>query len=131
MVKKHSLHLGISKFLRAEVDPRSTPSAFAISARALRDVLDHFSLATGSGFGASSAIPKADNQLGWMFARDEVRMKSWEGGQSTLSTEIKVDVGEFDEYWVEDDRVDLTVPMKEFKVSFILPPEATVYPRRF
>lgn len=45
-------------------------------------------------------------------------MKSWETGQTSLSTEIKLDpTGEFVNYWLEGERVDLTVPMKEFRVG--------------
>jgi len=120
VTKKHSLHLASSEFLRAEVDPNSTPSSFTVSARALRDMLDHFSIATGSasGGGERNGI-RTENQLGWMFAKREVRVKTYEAGAGVggLSTEIKVDNGEFDEYWVEGERVDLTLPMKEFRVS--------------
>jgi hypothetical protein len=55
-----------------------------------------------------------------MFAENEVRMKSWEAGQSSLSTEIKLDPsGEFNNYHLHDERVDLTVPMKELRVGRI------------
>lgn len=116
MTKKHSLHLGPSQFLRVEVDPDSTPSSFSVSARSLRDVIDHFSFAA-PGFNANGF--RGEHQLGWMFAGGEVRMKSWETGQTSLSTEIKLDPsGEFVNYWLEGDRVDLTVPMKEFRVGY-------------
>jgi cell cycle checkpoint control protein RAD9A len=118
VTKKHSLHLGASEFLRAEVDPNTTPSSFTIAARSLRDMLDHFSMISTS---TSVGIPgiKSDNQLGWMFGKDEVRVKSWEGAASpqALVTEVRVDSGEFQGYWVEDGRVDLTLPMKEFRVG--------------
>ena len=45
-------------------------------------------------------------------------MKSWESGSSTLQTEVKIDPAEFDDYILYSGiRVDLTVPMKEFRVS--------------
>jgi cell cycle checkpoint control protein RAD9A len=117
VVKKHSLHLGTSEFLRAEVDPDTTPSTFTVSARALRDMLDHFSLAA-PGFQANTGY-RGENQLGWMFAQHEIRVKSWETTQSSLCTEIKVDPAEFDYYWLENNvRVDLTLPMREFRVGF-------------
>lgn len=60
-----------------------------------------------------------------MFGKNEVRLKSWEGANKDLCTEIKVDVAEFgadsdgrSRYWVEQERVDLTLPMKEFRVSY-------------
>ena len=118
VTKKHSLHLGTTEFLRAEVDPNSTPSSFSISARALRDMTDHFSSVAGFNGGRDgSSSTRSENQLGWMFGKNEVRLKSWEGAHHALSTEIRVDVGEFDHYWVEVDRVDLTLPMKELGVS--------------
>ena len=53
-----------------------------------------------------------------MFAHNEIRLKSWETTQSNLCTEIKVDPAEFDYYWLENnDRIDLTLPMKEFRVN--------------
>lgn len=116
MTKKHSLHLGTSDFLRAEVDPNSTPSSFGISAKSLRDMLDHFSIASSSAFTGIGSI-RNENQLGWMFKRDEVRVKSWEGASKDLSTEIKLDPDEFEDYWVEVDGVQLTLPMKEFRVG--------------
>jgi len=51
-----------------------------------------------------------------MFATDEVRVKSWEGGSKELSTEIKVKKEDFDDYDVYNGRVDLTLPMREFRV---------------
>ena len=51
-----------------------------------------------------------------MFARDEVRVKSWEGGTKELSTEIKVKKEDFEDYDVFNGRVDLTLPMREFRV---------------
>lgn len=70
-----------------------------------------------------------------MFAKDHVKIKSWEGpgnGNAGLSTEITVDTEEFEDYglietrYMDDGgtqqrenpepRVDLTLPMKEFKV---------------
>lgn len=52
-----------------------------------------------------------------MMGKKQIRMKTWETGQSSLSTEIKLDPDEFEYYWLEGDRVDFSVPMKEFRVS--------------
>jgi cell cycle checkpoint control protein RAD9A len=79
-------------------------------------MLDHFSLAASSVPTGVGNI-RNENQLGWMFGKNEVRVKSWEGGGRDLSTEIKVNPEEFEDYWVEQERVDLTLPMKEFRVS--------------
>lgn len=121
VTKTHALHVGSSEFLRADVDPASTPSGFVIDARNLRDWLDHFhiSLTTSSASSSGGAVTiKYENQLSWMFAPQEVRIKSWEGGSKDLSTEMRLDPKEFVDYYVYDDRrVDLTLPMREFRVS--------------
>lgn len=65
---------------------------------------------------AGTTTIRQENQLSWLFSRDEVRVKSWEGGSRELSTEIKVDPGEFLDYEVFNGRVDLTLPMREFRV---------------
>jgi len=52
-----------------------------------------------------------------MFARDEVRVKSWDGGTKELSTEIKVKKEDFEDYDIFNGRVDLTLPMREFRVG--------------
>lgn len=120
MIKRHSLHLGTTEFLRADVDPETTPSGFLISARTLREWLEHFHIGLTSSHvttsGGTTTI-RQENQLSWLFSRDEVRVKSWEGGSRELSTEVKVDPTEFDDYEVFNGRVDLTLPMREFRVS--------------
>jgi len=116
VTKKHSLHLGASDFLRAEVNPDTTPSSFGISAKALRDMLDHFSIASSS-FSTGIGNIRNENQLAWRFGKDEVRVKSWEGVSKDLTTEIKLHPDEFDDYHVEGDSFELTLPMKEFRVS--------------
>ena len=121
MTKKHSLHVGSCEFLRAEVDPNTTTSAFTIAAKSLRDILEHFALAAPfSGSSAGEGRVKQENQLGWRFTKDEVRIKTWET-LATLRTEIKVDKGEFEEYWVEEPMVELTIAMKEFRVGHLHP----------
>lgn len=130
MIKRHSLHLGQTEFLRADVDPDTTPSGFLIDARTLRDWLDHFHIGLTSSHVMTSAgttTIRQENQLSWLFSRDEVRVKSWEGGSRELSTEIKVDPGEFVDYEVFTGRVDLTLPMREFRVSL---PLSTTYVSR-
>ncbi|WRT69439.1 uncharacterized protein IL334_006425 [Kwoniella shivajii] len=120
VTKKHSLHLGASDFLRADVDPNTTPSGFVIATRTLRDWLDNFAISSGSAYPGNSTSGGTD-QLGWMFTKNEVRMKSWEGmGGGGLCTEIKVDTEEFQDYEVVGDRVDLTLPMKEFRGTLML-----------
>ncbi|WVW86639.1 hypothetical protein I302_108692 [Kwoniella bestiolae CBS 10118] len=120
VTKKHSLHLGSSDFLRADVDPDTTPSGFVIATRTLRDWLENFALSTGSTYAGNSNTSGTD-QLGWMFTKNEVRMKLWEGlGAGGLCTEIKVDTDEFQDYEVVGDRIDLTLPMKEFRATLML-----------
>jgi cell cycle checkpoint control protein RAD9A len=119
VTKRHSLHLGTTEFLRADVDPDTTPSGFLVPARTLRTWLDHFHIGlTSSSISTSggSTTIRQENQLSWMFARDEVRVKSWEGSTKELSTEIKVKKADFEDYDVFNGRVDLTLPMREFRV---------------
>lgn len=142
VIRKHSLHLGTSEFNRADVDPETTPSGFTISSRTLRDWLDHFSISMPtSGSNASGGL----SQLGWMFAKDHVKIKSWEGpgnGNAGLSTEITIDTEEFEDYglietrYLDDEatqqggnlgpRVDLTLPMKEFKATLVLAEQLSI-----
>ncbi|WWD04096.1 hypothetical protein V865_002161 [Kwoniella europaea PYCC6329] len=120
VTKKHSLHLGSTDFLRADVDPDTTPSGFVIATRTLRDWLENFALSTGSSYGGNANAGGTD-QLGWMFTKKEIRVKSWEGlGGGGLCTEIKVDPEEFQDYEVVGDRIDLTLPMKEFRATLML-----------
>lgn len=123
VTKKHTLNLGATDFIRVDIDPLSTPSSFTISARTLRNWLEHFSLTSSTTQSANHQV-RSENHLGWMFGKNEVRLKSWEGLSKELCTEIKVDTAEFGNdrdgvasYWVEQERVDLTLPMKEFRVS--------------
>ena len=84
-------------------------------------MLDHFALVSAPGLGPTGMSSlKGESQLGWMFSRKEVRIKSWEGASQALMTEIRVDSREFEDFWVEAERVDLTLPMKEFRVSFAM-----------
>lgn len=96
------------------------PSGFMISARTLRDWLEHFNIAFSATTNANGAV-RGDSQLAWRFGKKEVCVKTFENAStSSLSTEVKLNVGEFgDDYEVlhEDDRVDLALPMREFKVS--------------
>lgn len=119
VVKKHSLHLHASQFLRVIVDPDSTPSGFQISARELKDWLEHFSIAFGGSINPNGLV-KGDSQLAWRFGQQEVRVRNFDTGpSSSLFTEIKLNVGEFRDYGVfhDDGNVDLALPMREFKVS--------------
>lgn len=120
ITKKHFLHLQASDFLRAVVDPDSTPSGFQIAAKTLRDWFDHFTLAFTAPASNNSANVRGDTQLAWMLSENEVRVKNLNTlATNTLSTEITLDVGEFTNYEVVggNGRVDLTLPMKEFKVG--------------
>ncbi|KAL1408287.1 hypothetical protein Q8F55_005093 [Vanrija albida] len=123
ITKKHFLHLQASEFLRAVVDPATTPSGFQIAAKTLRDWFDHFTLAFTAPASNNSANVRGDTQLAWMLSLDEVRVKNLNGlATNSLSTEITLDVAEFTNYEVAggDGRVDLTLPMKEFKATLQL-----------
>ncbi|KAK4685786.1 hypothetical protein P7C73_g4354, partial [Tremellales sp. Uapishka_1] len=122
VTKKHTLHLAASEFLRVEVDPDSTPSYFNITPKILKDWLDHFS-ATALGQSSSSRHnneTKGENQLGWRFGKEDIRLRSWEGAasMSQLSTEIRIKKADFEDgYWVEGEEVELTLPMREFRAT--------------
>ncbi|WVQ75207.1 hypothetical protein IAR50_004819 [Cryptococcus sp. DSM 104548] len=128
VIRKHSLHLATSPFDRVNVDPETTPSGFTISSRILREWLEHFTIS----FPSSSRDPL--NQTGglsmlcWLFAEDHVRIKSFEGGGggAGLSTEIKVDTQEFEEFELVEDRVDMRMPMKEFKAVLSLAEQLSI-----
>lgn len=121
MIKRHSLNLSHAPFLRVEVDPASTPSGFTVETGQLKAWLDHFvqPTITGAGGNGQHNGTKAENTLGWLFSDKEVRVKTWEGGAGSreLSTEIRLDSRDFQNYEVYEGRVDLTLPMREFRVS--------------
>ena len=69
---------------------------------------------------SNGGVNRYETELGWYFAPDEVRVRTWEGGFNTkkiVSTEIQVSTDEFDDYYASK-VVRMTFPMKEFKVSF-------------
>jgi hypothetical protein len=120
VLKTHSLNLAPCNFLLAIVDPASTTCQFIVPSRTLKDWLDHFALSSTSSVGATTqnAANRYESELGWYFGDKEVRVKTFEGGgKKGISTEIRVDVGEFEEYWVDKAPVTLTFPMREFRVS--------------
>jgi cell cycle checkpoint control protein RAD9A len=126
VLKTHSLNLSPCTFLIAVVDPNSTLSRFVVPAKTLKDWIDHFALSgstTSVPANATNPSNKYESELGWYFGEQEVRVKTWEGGggatKKGISTEIKVDVNEFEEYYVEDPPVTLTFPMREFRVRFV------------
>ncbi len=117
------MHLAPCTFLLAIVDPASTTSHFIVPSRTLKDWLDHFALSSTSSVGATTqnAANRYESELGWYFGEKEVRVKTFEGGgKKGISTEIRIDIGEFEEYWVDEAPVVVTFPMREFRVSPVL-----------
>lgn len=134
VIKKHSLNLDSSEFLRAEVNPDTTPSGLTADARQLRDILDHFNLTLGPGGPGSG---RTETQLGWMFTPSAIRIKSWTYVNREMQTEVVLDPAEFMSYEVAEapiqamqgsqdsrerrsPRVELSMPMKEFHVSSVV-----------
>lgn len=107
------------------VDDDTLTSRFVVPARTLRDWVDHFNLSAGGGgtqkLGDGTSI-KYESELSWLFGSERVKIKTWEGGASSvlrrsISTEISLSVKEFEEYFLGDEMpVQMTFPMKEFKV---------------
>lgn len=126
ILKTHSLNLADDSFLVAVVDDDTLTSRFTVPARTLRDWVDHFNLSAGGGgtqkLGDGTSI-KYESELSWLFGVERVKIKTWEGGASSvlrrsISTEISLSIREFEEYLLGDDApVQMTFPMKEFKVS--------------
>lgn len=117
ITKKHFLHLHASEGLRVVVDTESQPSGFLVSARTLRDWLDHFSIAFTSSTSSSGAV-RGDSHLAWQFTQSNVKIKNYESATtSVLATEVTLDVRDFSQYLLEQDVVVLSLPMREFKVS--------------
>jgi len=124
VIKRHSLHLGTTPFQRVDVDPASTPSGFTVESSQLSQWLDHFTSAAMIPNNRQDPRPgsKGENSLGWSFSEGDVRVKTWEGsavGDRKLSTEIKLDSKDFHDYEVVGSKVDLTLPMREFRVCLI------------
>ncbi|ODO00625.1 hypothetical protein L198_02945 [Cryptococcus wingfieldii CBS 7118] len=126
VIRKHSLHLATSAFDRVNVDPETTPSHFTISSRILREWLEHFTISFPSSRDPLNPTGGL-SQLCWLFAEDHVRIKSLEGGGGAgLSTEIKVDTQEFEDFELFGDRVDMRMPMKEFKAVLSLAEQLSI-----
>jgi cell cycle checkpoint control protein RAD9A len=130
VLKKHSLNLSPCECLIAEVDPNASPNNFTVPARTLKDWIEHFAVSSGtatittsSGGGSSGGSSiKYENELGWYFAQNEIKVKTLEANRPPamrqyLSTEIKIAPDEFDEYHVEEGPVQLAFPLREFRVS--------------
>ncbi|KAJ9106182.1 hypothetical protein QFC21_001325 [Naganishia friedmannii] len=132
VLKKHSLNLSPCECLIAEVDPSASPNNFTVPARTLKDWIEHFSVSSGtatittsSGGGSGGSLIKYENELGWYFAQNEIKVKTLEANRPPamrqyLSTEIKIAPDEFDEYHVDDGPVQLAFPLREFRASFHL-----------
>ncbi|BEJ17581.1 hypothetical protein CspHIS471_0609820 [Cutaneotrichosporon sp. HIS471] len=103
ITKKHFLHLHPSEGLRVVVDTEAQPSGFLVSARTLRDWLDHFSIAFTSSTSSSGAV-RGDSHLAWQFTQNHVKIKNYETATtSVLATEVTLDVRDFNQYMLEQD----------------------------
>ncbi|GMK57477.1 hypothetical protein CspeluHIS016_0403110 [Cutaneotrichosporon spelunceum] len=115
ITKKHFLHLHPSEGLRVIVDTDAQPSGFLVAARTLRDWLDHFSIAFSSSTSNNGAV-RGDSHLAWQFTQNQVKIKNYETATtSVLATEVTLDVRDFSQYVLEQDVVELSLPMREFK----------------
>lgn len=110
----------------------SCESKLSVSARALKDLLDHFPIARG---------PKSDPQLVWGFSDDEVILKGLDSSLDTsgklcflclvcaacsearivkgqLSTELSISSAEFEVYDVYEPPITIAFHLREFLVCF-------------
>ncbi|KIP03421.1 hypothetical protein PHLGIDRAFT_497258, partial [Phlebiopsis gigantea 11061_1 CR5-6] len=117
VVKTHRLLLMNAPALMVPTAPdASCESKLSISARALKDLLDHFPIARG---------PKSDPQLVWSFSDDELVLKGLESSLDTsvrgqLSTELSISSAEFEVYDVYEPPTTIAFHLREFlaTVSF-------------
>ncbi len=102
------------------VDPETLTSRFVAPAKTLKDWIDHFALSgstTSTAAAGANGINKYESDLGWYFSPQEIRVKTFEGGgKKGISTEIKVDPDEFEDYQIGSAAVTMTFPMREFLV---------------
>lgn len=109
------LHLHASEGLRVVVDTDTQPSGFLVQARTLRDWLEHFTIAFGS---SANSVVKGDSHLAWQFTNNRVKIKNYETATtSMLATEITLDTRDFGQFQLDEDCVELSLPMREFKVG--------------
>ncbi|EIW71745.1 hypothetical protein TREMEDRAFT_60659 [Tremella mesenterica DSM 1558] len=123
ITKRHSLYLQTSDFPRPEVNPDSTPSGFTIDGTVIQEWLKHFDITLTSASTTSSSnnnVPRPEHMLNWMFSNERVKIRSSEGVGGQVTTTIDVSTQEFEDYEVVDGRVDLTLPMREFRAAFQL-----------
>ncbi|BEI88484.1 uncharacterized protein CcaverHIS019_0112020 [Cutaneotrichosporon cavernicola] len=103
ITKKHFLHLHPSEGLRVVVDTEAQPSGFLVSARTLRDWLDHFSIAFTSSTSSSGTV-RGDSHLAWQFTQNHIKIKNYETATTNvLATEVTLDVRDFSQYILEQD----------------------------
>ncbi|KAF5325695.1 hypothetical protein D9611_000358 [Ephemerocybe angulata] len=88
-------------------------SKVTIGPRALKDVIDHFSVNTGG---------KSDPQLVWTFADGELVLRSSESaignkGREQLSTELTLSADEFDDYDISSPPITVAFHLREFNAT--------------
>lgn len=61
---------------------------------------------------------RGDSHLAWQFSPRCVKIKNYETATtSVLATEITIDTRDFSQYLLEEECVELSLPMREFKVG--------------
>ncbi|KAF8507795.1 Rad9-domain-containing protein [Hysterangium stoloniferum] len=111
VVKTHKLLLlNPNGLIAPRITPSPNQSQVIIGPRALKDIIEHFPQSKGA---------KSDPQLVWLFATNDVKVKTLRG-QSQISTEITMSADEFDSYQISEPPVSLGFLLREFNATISL-----------
>ncbi|KAK2467884.1 hypothetical protein APHAL10511_000179 [Amanita phalloides] len=113
VVKTHRLLLMTHNTLLApSVSDHARESRVIIGSRMLKEMLEHFPAAKG----------KSDPRLIWSFGEMDVGVKSLDtsienNGKAQISTELTINVNEFDDYSVHEPPITIAFHLREFNAT--------------
>lgn len=114
VVKTHRLLMLTPTALMAPTCPDSPEeSKVTVGPRALKDVIDHFSV---------NKAAKSDPQLVWTFADGELTLRSSDSiagnkGKEQLSTELVLSADEFEDYEISSPPITIAFHLREFNAT--------------
>ncbi|KAJ3762382.1 Rad9-domain-containing protein [Lentinula raphanica] len=114
VIKTHKLLLlGSTSLIAPGVPDSSNETLLRIGPRAIRDIIEQFSLPKGA---------KSDPQLIWTFAEAEVAVRSLESsidtrGKAQLATELFISADEFDLYNLYEAPTTIAFHLREFNAT--------------